>query len=269
MFALVRARRLRFASSVVINGRSKGVARASALPLPSACSIFLLRRRRSLWIALAPANRSIAMVFLFPRQASPPKLPAARAQFVPNTHLVFLHSRHRSSSFSSRCAIPRVLLGASSSSFCPASPPAFESAARLSSRPIRRCCGFFLRFVLRPVCSCSLRGCFFLLFDLVVYLPILFPSVCIYSVCVFDSIAFRDPALSTASSSLLPPPHPPPRIFRLRAIKSSKTESKEGRQQANGHPTLGHSVGRALRAWAVISAGLVPRRHHSLLRPQE
>ena len=89
MFALVRARRLRFASSVVINGRSKGVARASALPLPSACSIFLLRRRRSLWIALAPANRSIAMVFLFPRQASPPKLPAARAQFVPNTHLVF------------------------------------------------------------------------------------------------------------------------------------------------------------------------------------
>ena len=194
--------------------------------------------------------------------------PLARS-LSPTHTLFFLHSRYRSSSFSSRCAIPRVLLGASSSSFCPASPPAFESAARLSSRPIRRCCGFFLRFVLRPVCSCSLRGCFFLLFDLVVYLPILFPSVWIYSVCVFDSISFRDPALSTASSSLLPPPHPPPRIFRLRAIKSSRTESKEGRQQANGHPTLGHSVGRALCAWAVISAGLVPRRHHSLLRPQE
>ena len=114
LFALVRARRLRFASSVVINGRSKGVARASALPLPSACSIFLLRRRRSLWIALAPANRSIAMVFLFPRQASPPKLPTARAQFVPNTHLVFF------------CAAvtgaPRSLPAAPSRVFCWALP---------------------------------------------------------------------------------------------------------------------------------------------------
>ena len=113
MFALVRARRLRFASSVVINGRSKGVARASALPLPSACSIFLLRRRRSLWIALAPANRSIAMVFLFPRQASPPKLPAARAQFVPNTHLVFC---------TAVTGAPRSLPAAPSRVFCWALP---------------------------------------------------------------------------------------------------------------------------------------------------
>ena len=216
---------------------------------------------------MAPANLSIAVVFLFPRQASPPKLPAARAQFVPNTHLVFLHSRYRSSSFSSRCAIPRVLLGASSSSFCPASPPAFESAARLSSRPIRRCsscvsssapCVRVLSVVVSSCCSTSLST-----------------SLSYFRRCAFIRCAFSIPSPFVTPRCQphllppLPPPHPPPRIFRLRAIKSSKTESKEGRQQANGHPTLGHSVGRALCAWAVISAGLVPRRHHSLLRPQE
>jgi hypothetical protein len=156
----------------------------------------LFRRRRSLWIALAPANRSITMV---PLSSVSTLLSGASRRsrsvcpygFARQHTPCLLHSRCRSSSFSSRCAAPRVL------------------------------------------------------------------------VCVFDSISFRDPALSTASSSLLPPPPPPPRIFRLRAIKSSKTESKEGRQQANGYQTS------ALCAWAVISAGLVPRRHHSLLRLQQ
>ena len=110
LFALVRARRLRFASSVVINGRSKGVARASALPLPSACSIFLLRRRRSLWIALAPANRSIAMVFLFPRQASPPKLPPPLARSMSPTHTLFFCT--------AVTAAPRSLPTAPSRVFC-------------------------------------------------------------------------------------------------------------------------------------------------------
>ena len=175
--------------------------------------------------------------------AAPRSLPAAPSRVfcwaLPHPHSA-PHPRPHSNQPRACPAVPSVVVVVSScvSSSAP--------CVRVLSVVVSSCCSTSLSTSLSYFRQCALTRCAF-----------------------FDSIAFRDPALSTASSSLLPPPHPPPRIFRLRAIKSSRTESKEGRQQANGHPTLGHSVGRALRAWAVISAGLVPRRYHSLLRPQE